>query len=196
MAWVIENSKQKASSFVVLLMIANHAHSDGTGAWAGYDTLAKESRITARQVINCVERLAKSGELSVEKSRGPYGTNLYRINGMQGISTEAKPPQGGENFSHAIRADERLASPLFDRGGVKSACSGFHPNRLEPKKENRTTARAARGKPRAQTRSARNHFDEEQEQRRRIIARDARRLDEDAVAREVHVGSGPEVRRS
>jgi hypothetical protein len=79
MSWVIENSRHKGSEFVVLLMIANHAHSDGTGAWPAAETLARESRITARHVLRIIPRLIASGELNVQRGDGPRGTNLYSL---------------------------------------------------------------------------------------------------------------------
>jgi hypothetical protein len=79
MTWVIENSKHKGSAFVVLLMIANHAHADGTGSYAAVDTLAKEARITPRQVFNLLLGLERSKELSIERGAGPRGTNLCTV---------------------------------------------------------------------------------------------------------------------
>lgn len=96
MSWVIANSKHKGSSFVVLLMIANHAHEDGSGCWAGLERLAKEARISARQVINVLRDLKKSGELSIEQGAGPHGTNLYSIN-MRG--EKFSPEKRGLPFS-------------------------------------------------------------------------------------------------
>ena len=49
MSWVIEKSSQKGSNLLVLLMIANHAHTDGTGAYPAIPTLAAESRLSAIQ---------------------------------------------------------------------------------------------------------------------------------------------------
>src|SRR5579863_4006594 len=83
MSWVIEKSRHKGSEFVVLLMIANHAHSDGTGAWPAAETLARESRITARHVVRIIPKLEASGELEVHKGAGPRGTNLYSILGLR-----------------------------------------------------------------------------------------------------------------
>lgn len=79
MTWVIDNSRHKGSKFVVLLMIANHAHSDGTGAWPAAETLARESRITARHVVRIIPKLVTSGELEVQQGGGPRGTNLYSL---------------------------------------------------------------------------------------------------------------------
>lgn len=79
MSWVIEHSKQKGSSFVVLLMIANHAHSDGTNAFPSYDTIARESRISHRQVTRIIPKLEASGELVIDRHGGPSLPNKYTI---------------------------------------------------------------------------------------------------------------------
>ncbi len=69
-SWVIEHSKHKGSSLLVLLMIANHAHADGTNAFPSLQTLARECRMSLRQISRIVDALEKSGELRVERSGG------------------------------------------------------------------------------------------------------------------------------
>jgi Helix-turn-helix domain len=82
MSWVIEKSRHKGSVFVVLLVIANHAQSDGTGAWPSVETIAREARITARHVARILPKLKDSGELAIEEGSGPHGTNLYSLPGL------------------------------------------------------------------------------------------------------------------
>lgn len=87
-SWVIDQSKHKGNSFVVLLMIANHARSDGTGAWPSVRTIAKECRLSERTVQRCIIRLSRHlwsfpPELRVQKCKGPYGSNLYEIPGVK-----------------------------------------------------------------------------------------------------------------
>src|ERR1700691_1934511 len=89
MSWVIEYSQHKSGDLVVLLMIANHARSDGTGAWPSTETLARESRMQRRQVQRCIRRLETSGELSTKQGAGPNGSNLYSL-----------PLIGGVNLTH------------------------------------------------------------------------------------------------
>lgn len=96
-SWVIENSKQKGGSFVVLLMIANHAHSDGTGAFPSFDTLAREARMSYRQITRIIPKLAKSGELRVEKSAGPHGVNVYSLPFTRDILSRDKRDEQGHN---------------------------------------------------------------------------------------------------
>jgi hypothetical protein len=79
MSWVIEHSQHKGNAFVVLLMIANHARSDGSGAWPSVKTLAGEARISPRAVQYTIRRLERSGELETGVSLGPGGSNLYSL---------------------------------------------------------------------------------------------------------------------
>lgn len=79
MSYVIENSQHKGSYLLTLLMIANHAHADGTGAYPSIATLAKETRLSPRGVRYCIDRIKASGELLVFPDSGPNGCNLYQI---------------------------------------------------------------------------------------------------------------------
>jgi hypothetical protein len=103
MSWVIENSEAKGGDYVVLLMIANHARSDGTGSFAGLERLARESRRTPRSVINSIHRLEDIGELAVDKLGSPYGTNAYSLPKMRsskdsnGEKISPLPDSNGEN---------------------------------------------------------------------------------------------------
>jgi hypothetical protein len=74
-SYVIEHSKQKGSALLLLIMIANHAHSDGSNAFPSVETLAKECRMSVRQIIRLVSELEASGELVVERSAGRNAHN-------------------------------------------------------------------------------------------------------------------------
>ncbi len=89
MSFVIDNSKHKGSYLLTLLMIANHAHADGTGAYPSVPTLAKETRMSERGVRYCLQVLKDSGELEVFRDAGPRGCNLYQIPMRQSLP-EAK----------------------------------------------------------------------------------------------------------
>lgn len=94
-SWVIENSKQKLGNLIVLFMVANHAKSDGTGAWPSLSTLAREARMTERQVRRCLRILEKSGELTTRMGKGPHGTNLYSLPGVKLSGGGGHLRQGG-----------------------------------------------------------------------------------------------------
>ena len=181
MSWVIEKSKHKSGELVVLLMIANHARADGRGSWPSTATLAAESRMIRRQVQRCIRRLEQSGELATAKNAGPGGANLYSLPLM------------------ALDADFHRGVNMSQEGGVIRDARGRNPQQdgatpVSPEPSLKQPS-LKQPKPRAQSRRARDRFDEEQEQRRRIAARDRRLRDEEAVAREVRLGQGPEVQR-
>ena len=99
-SWVIENSKHSGNPFVVLLMIANHAKSDGTGAWPSVKCIAKESRVSEETTHRAIRKLAKSGELRVEVSAGPHGTNLYSLPKVGGCQIGGVSPVTPEPSLH------------------------------------------------------------------------------------------------
>ena len=111
-SWVIENSKHKLGNLIVLLMVANHARSDGTGAWPSVVTLGKESRLTERQTRRCLRVLEKSGELVTERGVGPHGCNLYSIPGVK-LSGGKIVQEGGTN--HAENVSKMSPEPSFNR---------------------------------------------------------------------------------
>jgi hypothetical protein len=121
-SWVIDKSKHKANPFVVLLMIANHARSDGSGAWPSIHTLAKECRLGDRTVQRAIASLIKTGELRVTPNGGPYGSNLYDIPGVRLTPPGVK--LASEGCQTAPILDARAMSPnpsltvLKDKDGL------------------------------------------------------------------------------
>lgn len=101
-------------------MIANYAHKDGTNAFPGFETIARDSRITIRQVTNIIPVLERSGELLVARGKGPHGTNLYTIN-MRQIRLPMEKISNGKtlytDFQRSVRNQELEPSPLPPSGG-------------------------------------------------------------------------------
>ena len=86
-SWVAECSQHGGSELLVFLIIANHCHSDGTGAWPSFQTIASESRMSVRGVRYIIEKLEKSGELVVKRTKWRNGQdwegrNEYSIPGV------------------------------------------------------------------------------------------------------------------
>jgi hypothetical protein len=114
-SWVIDNSKQNLGPFIVLLMIANHARSDGTGAWPSVATIARESRLSERQTRYCLRKLEQSGELQTQIKAGPHGTNTYSLPLMVGaksapLGAVSAVPRGNlrPNEGHPIAPEPSL----------------------------------------------------------------------------------------
>lgn len=122
MAWVIENSEHGLGSFIVLLMIANYAKSDGSGAWPSIATIAKDSRLSETQTHRCIRKLQLSGELQVQVAAGPRGTNLYRLPMMRRFSRGSHLAGVGG----AIEASQMAPEPLGtkERTSLPSASGG------------------------------------------------------------------------
>jgi Helix-turn-helix domain len=88
-SWVVEKSQHKGSALLLMLMIANHAHSDGTNAFPSIELLAKECRMSPRAIQYILSKyLIPSGELVAErhvrkeKSGAFEGRNTYFLPGV------------------------------------------------------------------------------------------------------------------
>ncbi len=89
---VINHSRARGSVYTVLLMLANHAHADGTNAYPSVETLAREARVSVRTVQGALQHLIAMGEVSCTPREGPRGTNIYSILlPIQGTPAESAP---------------------------------------------------------------------------------------------------------
>jgi hypothetical protein len=70
--WVIEKSRHKGSALLTMLCIANCANEDGSDAFPSKERLARDTRLSERQIARILEQLEKSGELAVKRSTGRH----------------------------------------------------------------------------------------------------------------------------
>ena len=79
---VWEGSTHSGSELLMLLAIADFADDEGR-AYPSISTLATKCRTKPRYAIVLLEALGRSGELEIQKHKGPMGrggrTNLYRV---------------------------------------------------------------------------------------------------------------------
>ncbi len=96
--WVLEFSEARLGQRLALLSIANHAKADGTGAWPSVATIAREAKMSHRQVQNVLRELVTLGELEIERNAGPRGCNFYH---MPLVAQPRLPTKdtGGENIA-------------------------------------------------------------------------------------------------
>lgn len=115
-SWVIECSRHRGGALVVLIMIANHARSDGTGAWPSIDTLGREARMHPRNVIRLIPKLVRSGELTVENGAGPRGTNLYSLPMVKASTADKLSGCRGDKMSSrgVTKCREEVTNPLLE----------------------------------------------------------------------------------
>jgi hypothetical protein len=78
MDWVLRHSEEKLGRRLVLLVLADHANTDGTGAWPSVDTIAREARLSRRQTQTCLRELVKSGAIA-EAGTSAQGTRIYDV---------------------------------------------------------------------------------------------------------------------
>jgi len=79
MHWVWELSKSEYGCRLVMLSISNHANAQGENAWPSIATIAREARISERQVQRVLPLLVAMGELEIIPGAGHRGTHLYRF---------------------------------------------------------------------------------------------------------------------
>lgn len=94
-AWVLKNSEAKSpTDQMVLVVLADHAHDDGTKAFPSVATIAQQAKISERTVQYSLRRLEAQGCIRNTGST-TYGTNVYSIT-MEAIpkgSADVAPPQ-------------------------------------------------------------------------------------------------------
>jgi hypothetical protein len=77
-AWVLHHSKARLGDRLVLLVLADKANDDGTGAWPSVRTIAREARMSVRAVQYSLRRLERAGAI-VETGTSGHGTTVYAV---------------------------------------------------------------------------------------------------------------------
>src|SRR5215831_7358450 len=79
LSWVFDHSDvAHRGDLLVLLVLADHAHDDGSSAFPSVDSIARKARLTRRGAQLALRRLEAQGAI-VAEGRGPKGTTAYRI---------------------------------------------------------------------------------------------------------------------
>jgi len=103
MNYVWEHSRQKGTSLLMLLAIADHANDDGL-CWPSVARLAHKARTTKRQAQRVIAYLEETGEILVDRGDGRTHTSVYQIKGdiyatkgdIQGQKGDISAPQKGD----------------------------------------------------------------------------------------------------
>lgn len=128
LSWVFEHSEvAHRGDLLVLLVLADHAHDDGTGAYPSVMTIARKARLSERGAQYALRRLEKVGAIV------SVGVNL------QTKTVEYRLLLGGA-----------LTAPVQSeaQGGAVSnteGCTPLHPNRHEPSVNRHTPPTPPRG---------------------------------------------------
>ncbi|QEC49662.1 hypothetical protein FSW04_20160 [Baekduia soli] len=81
MSWVFDHSDvEHRGDLLVLLVLADHAHDDGTSAFPSVATIGKKARLTRRGAQLALRRLEASGAIAKDEATNtPRGTVSYSI---------------------------------------------------------------------------------------------------------------------
>lgn len=93
MSWVLKHSDETLGRRLVLLVLADHAKEDGSGAWPSVETIAKEARLSERQVQYALRGLETSLSITCT-GRTKKGTRVYAVH-MRGADIAPLAAQGG-----------------------------------------------------------------------------------------------------
>lgn len=78
LSWVLKHSEARQGERLVLIVLADHARDDGSGAWPAHATIAQEARLSERQVIRCLANLERDGHIA-RQGHSRAGTNVWAI---------------------------------------------------------------------------------------------------------------------
>lgn len=132
MAWVFEHSPvAHRGDLLALLVLADHARDDGTGAYPSVATIAKKARLTPRGAQLALRRLERDGAIKA-CGFGPHGTIEYRV------LTEA-----ADAHTPAVTSGDEVASGAksVTQGGEVTAPGGANSPSPEPPKNHPSTTR-------------------------------------------------------
>jgi hypothetical protein len=79
MSWVLQHSEETLGRRLVLLCLADRANDDGTDAWPSVETLARDARMSRRQVQRSLRDLETSGAIT-QSGTSRKGTHIYSVN--------------------------------------------------------------------------------------------------------------------
>lgn len=89
-SYVLRHSEARLGDRLVLLALGDHAHHDGTNAYASVEKLALEARLSNRQVQRCLRRLEADGHIE-PTGVAEHGQVVYRVvMGRQNVAPDKK----------------------------------------------------------------------------------------------------------
>jgi hypothetical protein len=106
-AQVRSSSNSTRSARTLLLIIASHVNPDTGWAWPSLPTLAQETRLTVRRVIQLVQVLEALGELEVRRGRGRGHVNFYRVHLPLSEKVKSRAPKGEISFTQKDQREKR-----------------------------------------------------------------------------------------
>lgn len=108
--WVMEHSEARLAARLTLMSIANHCDSYGENSFPSVGLIAKEAKISDREVQRSLRILVQLGELKIYPGTGPRGAHMYSLPLMRGdklspdnLSGVTNTTKWGDKSGGAIR---------------------------------------------------------------------------------------------
>lgn len=99
-SWVLKHSDERLANRLVLLVLADHAHEDGSKSFPSVATIAAEARLSRRAVQNCLRDLEENGSISTV-GESHYGTTEYLLHlGERKLCAGENGNEIQENYSN------------------------------------------------------------------------------------------------
>jgi hypothetical protein len=130
MSWLLDHSEARLAARLTLISIANHCDSKGENSYPSVGLIAREAKISTREVQRALHILVEIGELQVEFGAGPRGVHLYSIPAVRG--DKLSPP--GVTFRTEGVTNPTLEVTNPTKRGDKSD-DAIRKNRQEPSEE-------------------------------------------------------------
>ena len=100
--WVLQFSDERLGNRLVLIALADHAHSDGSNAFPSVKTIAREARMSERNVQRALRALEQSGAIR-SCGRHHSGSMVYEVVGVQIWQGATNPASGGDNSAPELK---------------------------------------------------------------------------------------------
>lgn len=134
--WVLEHSEAELGSRLVLLSIASHANREGHSAYPSLDTITRETLMSRREIIYCIQSLEEKGELHVDRGGGRGNPNHYSLPFVRSWIEKVQAPAGRFSKKERVQGLHRLLKGKGATDTVKGAiCNnkGCNPPSLSAK---------------------------------------------------------------
>lgn len=127
-SWAMEHSQSTLASRLVMFVLAEHAHDDGTMAFPCVEEIARKAKIGESTARSCLRRLEEIGEVQ-PMGRTRKGTVIYRV------------LMGGQNLGGQNRAGARIEHVGGQNRAERGPGSGPEPS-LNPSGNHHERAQA------------------------------------------------------
>lgn len=111
---VLEESEARLGPRLVLIAIANHANELGEKSYPNLETLAREAKLSVRQVQRCIVQLEGLNELQVLQRDGT--SNLYRITLPSLINNQQRQIVRGDKSGPEMSSKPSGTKDLVNKG--------------------------------------------------------------------------------